>query len=338
MQNAHRVLFVLGALASCAFSCALLATGCGDDTGAAEGGSDVAIPDGPQETATDSSREAAPDATPDTKMDVQPDNTVADAPPDSPVDVQLDAYVDRAAELAFPAQLSTALCQQIALCCFPDGGTSAFDMSACVQQSAGSGFDNSSYGTFALTNGNVDFDPDAGAACITAVNSIAGSCTVTAAIQQQLLTDCFGAFVGTLGVGAACIGSMECAPGNVCVLPGDGGTNGTCAALRAAGQPCGDLGTTNYSLGSQFCSYRGSGNTGLYCKESDDSGAMLPPGSWTCEPQVPLTAMGQCFFDTDCVSPMVCDLFNTGNCLTTSRPLTTMTACSAFIADAGGGG
>jgi hypothetical protein len=394
MRNIRRVVAILGALASGGASCALLATGCGDDTGSMGGDAEMdgtsdatqeqPKTDGPApDVARDSPAEARPDTTtadapPDnTAADAPPDNTTSDAPPDNTTadapadnaaeaavdagpdtadvgpdsedatpdsqaeaaadadaDAPVDAGPDTAAEFAFPSQLATALCQQIALCCFPDGGTSTFDMNACAMTSAGTGFDNSSYGTFALSNGNIAFDPDAGAACLSAINSIAGTCTVTAAIQQQIIPNCFGAFTGTLDAGASCIASMECAPGNACVPPTDGGTIGTCAALRDAGAPCGDIGTSNYSLGSEFCSYRGSGDTGLFCMETDNTGTTLPASSWTCQPQLSLTAMGLCFYDTDCVSPMVCDLFNTGNCLTTSRPLTTMTACTAFI-DAG---
>lgn len=314
------------------------------DSTTSDAPADNTVGDAPPENASDAITEASLDGGPDAAADVGSDGQ--DAAPDSAPDGEsdggsdvdagaaADAAPDTAAEFAFPDQLATAICQQIALCCFPDGGTSTFDMGACVTHWAGMGFDNSSYGTYALSNGNIAFDPDAGAACLNAVNSIAGTCTVTAAIEQQIIPNCFGALVGMLDAGASCTASMECAPGNVCVPPSDGGSIGACAALRAAGQPCGDIGTANYSLGSQFCSYRGSGDTGLFCMETDDAGGQIPTSSWTCQPQLSLTSAGLCYYDTDCVSPMLCDDFTTGNCLTASRPLTTMMGCSAYV-DAG---
>jgi hypothetical protein len=311
----------------------------GADTTVSEAGPDGVASDALLDTAADSGFDAGQDAGQDAGMDAGQDagmDAGMDAGGDAPADSPADVGPDRTAENAFAGQVATALCNQIALCCFPDGGTAAFNMAQCTSDQTGSGYQNSSLGAFAIANGNTNFDPNAGGACLGAIGSIA-NCTVTAALQPMLLTNCFGAYLGTLGVGAPCAASMECAAGQVCAVT-DGGPTGACAPLRGTGQPCGDR-PANPAIASEFCSYRGSGNTGRLCNQMDDAGNSLGAGSWTCQPQYPVGAF--CNFDTDCVPPQICDLV-TGTCVSTSRPLvfvgTGGAVCPAYTLDGGGGG
>ncbi|MDP9034028.1 MAG: hypothetical protein M3O50_04430 [Myxococcota bacterium] len=283
--------------------------------------------------------EATPDVTVDAPLDTSSDVALdagADAPFDAMPDVA-DVGPDRSAELAFPTQVANALCAQLALCCFPDGGTSQFDMNGCSAQIVGSGYQFSSVGQYAINNGNILYDPEAGAACLGSINSLAGGCMVTSALQPQLINNCFGALTGTLAAGAACTASLECAPGNFCA-PTDGGATGVCAALHSVGQPCGAFGdnaTQNQS--SEICSYRASGNTGMTCRTIDGMGNFTEAGTWSCQPQYAVNAI--CNIDTDCVAPMICDTsLNGGTCVSTGRVLLAPSNCGTFILDAGGGG
>jgi hypothetical protein len=341
MRNTRFLLVVLELLVVGSMPCGLMALGCGDSgAGSGDSGPD-ATADGNSEATVDSSRDVAQDAardnaTPDAPSDTKAGDAGVDGDAAAVGDAPADVGPDRTAENAFAPQVATALCNQIALCCFPDGGTAAFNMAQCTSDTTGSGYQNSSFGVYAMANGNINFNPDAGGACLGAIGSIA-NCTVTAALQPTIITNCFGAYLGTLGAGAPCAASMECAAGQVCAVT-DGGATGACAALRTAGQPCGDR-PANPAIASEFCSYRGSGNTGRLCNQMDDAGGNLEAGSWTCQPQYPVGAF--CNFDTDCVPPQICDLV-TGTCVSTSRPLifagTGGAVCPQYTLDAGGGG
>lgn len=316
--------------------------------------STVVVPDARPDTAADSGLDAtldaradvavAIDATQDVALDARPDVTGdaraeaaadagADAPSDASPDVA-DVGPDRSEELAFPVLVATALCNQVALCC-ADGGMSQFDMNNCVTQFTGSGYQYSSFGESAIANGHILYSPEAGAACLGAINSIAG-CAVDAGLQPQLLTNCFAALTGTLAAGASCQASLECAPGNYCA-PTDGGVSGICAPIHAVGQPCKDFGDpSQQNKSSEICSYRASGNTGATCQTIDSVGNFTDAGSWTCQPQYGLGAI--CNIDTDCVPPMLCDL-GTSTCVPDQRQLVFPgSTCPQFILDAGGGG
>jgi hypothetical protein len=322
MRTVQRAFLVIGMCAAGALSPGLILIGCGDDNGTpADGGG-----------AGDATTEGGPDALHevgrDTSLDAAIDTFIADVRADR-AEGGADVHADTSPVVAFQMQVADALCQELARCCFPDGGASRFDSNFCITELSHAGYENSSFGADFASRGNIAFNPDAAAACLTAIGTIS-NCTVTSTLQPQLITNCFGAYVGTLEAGASCAASIECAAGLVC------DTSSKCANLRSRGQPCGDFAdATPDPLGSHFCSYRASGNTGLQCNEIDDAGMNLAPDATTCQPQLSVGSF--CNYDTDCVPPMICDLASF-TC-TSNRPLIiTSAVCSGFILDAGGGG
>jgi hypothetical protein len=267
----------------------------------------------------------------DARPEIDGDATVVDTyAPDA--NAALDAGPDQSAMLAFPVQVATALCQQLLGCCFPDGGTDgSFDLNACVADNTPTGYANSNVGQDLLRGGNVAFDAATAQACLADLNGL--GCTLTTGTQQSAVTDCFGAFSGTLEAGARCQGSIECGSGMFCD-PADGGDGGTCTGLRTAGQPCGDFGMTTGSeviASAQICSYRGSGNTGLTCVAQDpNTGELLP--SWVCGTQYALGA--GCNWNVDCASEL-CD--PGAYACSSGYPLIYPASCGTYaVVDAGG--
>jgi hypothetical protein len=233
---------------------------------------------------------------------------------------------------AFPGQLAAALCNQAALCCFGDAST-IFNTALCQSDNLTTGFQGSSFGANLLDGGNVAFDPVKAQNCLNDFSSIdCRTDQLTTADMAALFPDCFGALTGTLPLNAPCQGSIECLPGEFCGPLPDGGM--ACQAVRGAGGSCldffadggaGSSLSTSTRLNTQgICSYRGSGNTNLYCNYTDRTTgrALSPDGGWTCLPA--LDVGSQCVFHQDCTSKVcsaptrVCggatSFFNSGGC------------------------
>jgi|HubBroStandDraft_6_1064221.scaffolds.fasta_scaffold128427_2 hypothetical protein len=368
MKKTPRLLVVLGALSSGGLVTGLIAVGCGssssngpptdgggdgttdgfvvgEDTGSdiGTGGNEAGtgpetgvVPDtgiGNETGAADAGHDADAGTGNETSADAAP---LADA----------EAGPDSAALLAaFPAQVATALCNRFSVCC----GTSAnFDTSACVAEYTGTGYAGSSVGLGALANGNVAYNAAEAQTCLNLIAAV--DCTDntrTSAEQTAIVTACFAAMTGKLGVGQPCQGSIECSPGEFC-NPSDGGTAGLCASLRTAGQPCNDFGSNQAAVvpSQAECSYRGSGTNGLTClAENFVSGDLQAAGTWQCVQQLgqdaaPCVAGGPascCNFNTDCQS-LLCDPGPTGNLYVcaTSETFIYPEVCQVFQLDGGG--
>jgi hypothetical protein len=220
-----------------------------------------------------------------------------------------------------------------------------FNTALCESDNLTSGFQGSSLGVNLLDGGNVAFDPVKAQNCLADISAIdCRTDQLTTADMKALFPDCFDALTGTLPLNAPCQGSIECSPGEFCGPLADGGM--ACQAVRGAGGSCldffadggagspvpGNTGTNSQNI----CSYRGSGNTNLYCNYLDPSTfrSLPPDGGWTCLPA--LDAGAPCINHQDCTSK-VC-----------TRPSAVCGQATAFfnsfgcnhykIQDAGGGG
>jgi hypothetical protein len=182
----------------------------------------------------------------------------------------------------------------------------------CITSLTATGYEGMNFGAESLLEAGVlNYDPTKAAACLADINAI--DCTsnvITSAQQLAILSDCVGAIYGTLAANASCTRAIECGSGLFCDTPDDGGP-GTCAPLRGDGGACGNFGgiptTFDYGLGEEACSFRRSGNTGLFCYERDLTTGMDidgATGSWVC---VPAGAVGTgCNVDQECASAL-CD-------------------------------
>jgi hypothetical protein len=238
----------------------------------------------------------------------------------------------------------TALCNNIAACCGTSGDAATFDWQKCFNGVIVAGFHGNTTGAGFADAGNIMFNATSAQACLNDLASV--DCVanqVTSAEETQIFRDCFAAYSGTLQAGAACQGTIECAPGNFCLpstgATGDGGAPGQCQPLAEAGAPCGVLGS-NRGLAETVCSYRGSGDNGLACRTFDpdaSTGAALAPTAWTCQPQ---GAIGNtCWNFQDCTSS-ICHITPTNavQCAP-AAPWFNMSFCGQYqIVDAGGGG
>lgn len=312
-----------------------------DATGDADGGG---TPDATDATidATDASLDA-PDGTVST-----PDASDSGAPPDAADgSAELDASEagpsDAAPEanpiFAFPSQVANSLCGQISNCCGFGPDASNFNMPQCVSQVLPNGYSATLLGsTGLLDSGELTFDPVKGQACLNDIAAIdCSSNQLTSAVQKKILSDCTAAMVGTLGVGADCNVTIQCAPGEYCDLPTDGG-QGACAALQSQGGSC-YFGIHSFALSEEACGFRRTGSAGLRCNNADlEAGVANPPSAWVCTPQQ-AEAGATCFFNQDCTSGL-CDLGPSNNINKCANAETFIypSACAGFILDAGGGG
>jgi len=193
--------------------------------------------------------------------------------------------------------IAEAMCNALTNCCFgnanvPEGGVvdgGTFDRPKCLALYKDLGFEASNDGFDEVDAGNVTLDQTKGADCLQKINTLA--CELTGTAMQQIRTACFGALTGKVTTGQPCERSIECAPGNFCLLDADGGATGTCTALRTSGQNCSIVESgsddSDAFTAEEACSFRGSGGNGFHCDSYDyGAGAYRPRNEWTCQPNV----------------------------------------------------
>ncbi len=252
--------------------------------------------------------------------------------PDSGIIVPMDASVAQYAPL-----VAAAICDRIAACCGTAGDASTFGWGSCTAYYLAQGFNGSNAGAALVEAGTVTENPAQAQDCVSAIEAI--SCpanAVSAAQETQLFATCFGAFTGTVAAGAPCATTLECVPGTFC-NPGADASSGTCQALVDAGGPCGQYGAGSYNASQAICSYLGSGGNGTFCNFTNAADQLLPPTSWTCEPQKPVDA--GCNRNQDCTT-LLCDPglnFNLNLCVT-SEPWVIPSVCGLYVSDGGDGG
>jgi hypothetical protein len=235
--------------------------------------------------------------------------------------------VDEAGVSGFPQQVAAALCGRFADCCVPNLDGGVFDVNACIAANLGLGYQGSSVGATLGDGGHVVFDGLKAQSCLNQINAIDCSANLRSGLQeQQILSACFGALTGTLAAGAPCTDPIECSPGQFCD-PVDGGGGSVCAPLRTTGQSCGDFGPNGFGSADTACSYRASGNTGLYCKFGTFPVPFADAGSWLCEPAQGTGA--NCFNELECQSDL-CNPDENYVCVT-AETLVTPSVCSAYI-------
>ena len=331
MTKLRDMLLVLGGAVVATGCTAILAAGCGGDDTAVQGdsGPDVINDRTVLDTGFDVTVDTGTDASPDAKPDVIVVPDASDGGVDAQVDAEAGPY-DASVFFQFTSQVTQAFCTKLSGCCFgADAG--AFNMSQCTA-AFGAGYDESSNDVNAFTpRGHSTFNAASAQSCLADINAL-GCAQITTAQAQTMRQDCFGAVNGTLPNGAACGSAVECASGEFCNLPTDGGT-GACAALRVSGSPCGNFGAVDPVQSQQACSYRGSASSSLTCQWADFvTGNLFDAGAWQC---VPEQAQGAgCNSDPDCTGKL-CDPNQNFICAATAAFANAAT-CQAFtIQDAG---
>jgi hypothetical protein len=275
--------------------------------------------------------DSGPDVTADVGKDALPD-VVQDGGNDG--DVNTPDVVDGSAGQAFATQEATAICTNWFKCCPPP--SSGYDMNACVAGLLGYGWEgNLSSDLTVYSRGNIDFNADAGAACLAAINQF--TCTQTATYWATVTTACQHVFAGKIAGGSGgCKSSYECAPNNFCDPTVDGGF---CTSVHTNGQPCNDK-LTGYNVANQECSYLGSTQSGLFCDiVNNGTGGYGAPA--TCKPTLAngTNCVNTTTFDyTDlaCTSLLCGDDSKCGD--TATYPVIAGTCSFYKIKDAGGGG
>ncbi len=280
MKNLGRSVMVMGIVAG-GTSVATMVTmvGCGDNT-----------------IITD----AGPDGTTDTGLDVKADTIGNDASDAG------DANSDGPNAIAqFRTQVATGFCNHFQNCCNTiDAGP--FNYAQCMQSATSSAW-NGSNGELStaevIARGNVTLNSTAAASCLAGLSTL--SCpAITSSEVNTVTANCFAAAIGTLGVGADCVASIECQPTEYCQFAGidagktdAGSTLGQCATLIAQGQPCGQAppyGAPAYT--SEECEYKGWQPPAHFC----DYDSFPDAGGYTCQP---LRANSTpCFNDDECSS------------------------------------
>jgi hypothetical protein len=317
MDKARRFLPLVAGILAVPAAWGAAAVGCDN------GGSTTAAPDSgetdgttsPDVTMSETGTEAAPHAD---ASDAGDTGTKKDAGPDGDAAMVVDS--SRAFEgggVAFVGAIAYEFCSIVANCCgtVPDAAT--FNLASCLGQITPRGLAGSSFGTDLLGNGNVTFDPVSAQACLDTLSQLdCATNQIPSATEVAAVKSCFGAYIGKLPPNAPCNGHIECQPGNFCLpvaggVPdaGDAGAIGICQPLVGDGGACGILGdaevypTETVAAASEaVCSYRGQGNSGLYCQYFDPSTVATIPdaAAWTCGPQEAL--MAGCKENADCVS------------------------------------
>ncbi len=276
--------------------------------------------------------DSGPDVTQDVvgKDNSQPDVVIPDAGKDADAS---DAPTDGPPPgLLFAENEANAICTQWFKCCPSDAG---YDTTACVNGLLGFGWEsNLPQTTTVYGNGHVNYDTDAGAACIAAINSF--TCTQTANYWASVTTACQHVFSGKLTTGqTGCVSSYECAPNNFCDPTVDGGQ---CELLKTSGQACNDK-LKGYTVANQECSYLGSTQSGLFCDVVNNDGGY--GGAATCKPTLSNTtsccnATTSDYTDLACTSLLCGDNCQCGS--TTTYPVIADSCNFYKIKDAGGGG
>jgi len=291
----------------------------GPDAGAADADANAADADA-------SAADAEGDGAQGLDANAGPDGDAGGA--DSPV-----GYEGTAA--TFPGQVAATVCERVANCCGTSADAATFNFAACYADLLPSGYNGSNTGSNLLDGGHVVFNAVAAQACLGALNQIdCQTNEIPAAIQTLAYMNCFAALSGTLPAGSPCAGTIECSSGNFC-LPldggvGDAGAIGLCQAIVGDGGACGNLlGTPSASQAA--CSYRGSGNTNLFCKSFDPSvpSESIDAAAWTCAPQEPV--------GTGCGRNVACSSFECTTGLQCAAALVAVTTatCTGFALDAG---
>jgi hypothetical protein len=292
--------------------------------------------DGDAAVGVDADAASSPDADASTSADA--DAAVApDADAESTADADAATPADASAAFGFPTQVATTLCNRIADCCGSSADAGTFNFPLCLADELPGGFKGSMTGANLFDGGNIVFDPVAAQACLTALQQV--DCTtneISGPVEAQLYLKCYGAFSGTLQVGAPCRATIECAPGSFC-LPvsggvGDAGAIGLCQAQVGDGGSCNLGGLTGLNQQS-ICSYKGSGNTGLFCRTFDPTmpSQTTDASTWTCVPQEPLGT--GCLLNQECQS-FACP--SSDQCASVVNA-TSSSTCGLFALDAGGG-
>ncbi len=339
MRNVHRRVPIVAGILAAAGAWGISAVGCSSNGGSTGGG-----PDATADAEGDGQGDVSQVDT-STGTDSQADTFVADsfvaadtsngadadaAAPDGDAGAA-DVY-DATAALEYPGQAAAAWCNEIASCCGTSGDASTFNMALCLGNNP-YGWKAAAYnGASLLSTGNVVFNASAAAACLSAIAVDCSTNQVSSAVEAQRYANCWSVYSGTLAAGSPCTASVECAPGNFCMPvdggAGDSGLPGVCQALVGNGGACGEFGA---NLASYMCSYLGSGNTGLGCREwvTGSPNTPLDAGAWTCVPQLPLNA--QCNINLDCTS-FLCP----GNDLcSSSAAATSASSCAGYFVDGG---
>lgn len=276
-----RMAIALGGAAGAVGIAAVVAVGCGGDDNVVPppgdgGGFDNTAPDVRNDNYVPPNDQYVPDT--NVADNYNPDNYAV--PPDAGIDAPtLGSFIHESDE---------AYCQSLGQCCttpplgYPQNWNQDGD-GGCVQA-----FDSTAGWDFlipyaaSLNNADVTYNPQQAAQCIYDLQQIYQSSTqnscgvVQANYFNNILSDCYKVFNGTVTPGGNCVTSLDCANG-FCQLGPDAGP-GTCAALVALGSAC-SVDTYNTSLGptpvDDQCTYLGAGTPNNFC-----TGA-LPGGNGT---------------------------------------------------------
>jgi hypothetical protein len=186
-----------------------------------------------------------------------------------------DVYVCPAALQAYQTQYAEAFCYGVGNCC-PGYDAGGFDITSCVNDNRGNGYDNTiPQDTATECRGNVIFNPDAGVACLAALRAFPCAAAqaipsqFTASASAQIIDACLGVFSGTIPIDAGgCTSSWECVEGAYCNTL-DGGT--ICSPLVAVGGPC---------TSDDMCRSFATGQPANFC-----NGDLVDAGVGTCQPQ-----------------------------------------------------
>lgn len=139
------------------------------------------------------------------------------------------------------ARYATAICSHFASC--PAQGESAFvgvlarhpgSVATCESLFAGDGGGNLDALEAAVVSGTVRYDGDAAERCL---DAISGQC---APFDVIVATDanCLSVFQGTVAAGGACTLDEQCSGASHCELPPGGSCAGTCVASVGVGAAC----------------------------------------------------------------------------------------------------
>jgi hypothetical protein len=287
------------------------------------------------DVATNDAREGGNVDTGGPDADAMADTGDADAAGDSSdADALVEADGDAAPNLVLQYALAygQAFCTGQGKCCA--GYPTNFDLASCASAYHVSGFDFTlPQNALAYVNGHLNYNPDAGGNCLTALQNFtcpndAGAVPNTE--YSTIINACLGVLTGTIANGSGgCVSSYECANG-FCDLTADGGAGtGVCTGLVGDGGAC--TGTVGISdTVDQMCSQAGQYQPMLWCNRVD--------GGTTGNCQPPFANGASCynsttgyFTDYGCTS-LMCD--DNGLCGTSvTYPLD---VCSYL--DAGGGG
>lgn len=311
MNSVRRIVPVLAGILGTTSAWGALGVGCSSNGGSPSGGPDAtadaedAQSDVTQvDTSTGTDSQAADTFVADTFVAdtfVATDTgTGADADGGTPIDAAPDVY-DASLLLAFPPQQAAARCAALAACCGMSVDASTFNLAQCVSDTLqADGFKGSTAGVIFAPYGNINFNAASAAACLNDFTQI--NCTtdqIPSAAEIQLYQDCFGAYSGTLPVGAACHATIECQPGEYC----NGVDGGVCAAVASVGGQCGTVSQNPADITPQSqCSYRGAATNGRFCQEfvTGNASELLDAAAWTCQPQ--LANGASCLQNQDCQS------------------------------------